>query len=255
MWHKHTAQVPAELLTTDTAYDPALPSLLLVHGAGGGAELFRAVLRGLDGRVNAAAVSLPGHGQTAGPALPEVAGYAAWLARFLAAGPVRPVLLGHSMGGAVSLSVALDQPALLRGLIMLDSGARLKVMPELLDGLRDAPAQTLKNMITLAYAPGTDQRTLELGAQQMAAAGFETVHGDFVACSRFDLRPRLGELRMPALIMAGDRDNLTPLKLSQELAQGINGAVLEVIEGAGHMAHIEQPRQVAQAVGEFMAGL
>jgi len=254
MWQQHLAGEQIGLYTSRGPFDPALPSLLMIHGAGGTGQVYQPQLSGLAGRLNAASLDLPGHGATPGPGRDTIAGYAEWLEGFLGAGPLRPVLLGHSMGGAIALTVGLRRPELLRGLILLGTGARLRVMPAVLEGLaRDFPA-TVKMIVPFSYGPGADPRTVAQGIEQMGATAPEVLLGDFTACDRFDLMERLGDIRLPTLVLVGDQDQMTPLKYSQRLAQAIPGAQMRVIAGAGHMLYLEQPRQVNQAVAEFMAG-
>jgi pimeloyl-ACP methyl ester carboxylesterase len=235
-------------------FDPARPSLLMVHGSGGRGAGWLPQLSGLR-EVNVAALDLPGHGATPGPGFSRVEDYAAWVAEFIAAGPIRPVLMGHSLGGAIAQMVALTRPELLRGLILVGTGCRLRVLPAILEGLaRDYPA-TVKLIVGYAYHEQADPRLLEQGGQHMLATPAEVTLGDFSACNSFDVCDRLGEIRPPTLCLVGDGDRLTPPKYSTYLAQHIPGARVEVIAGAGHMVFLEQPGPFNRAVMEFMAEL
>ncbi|MCB2188056.1 MAG: alpha/beta hydrolase [Deltaproteobacteria bacterium] len=254
MWDKHAAGRPMGLTSFHQPYDPSLPSLLMIHGSGGVKALYQPLAAQLKGAVNPAALDLPGHGDTPAPApVDDVATYAAFVADFLAAGPVRPVLLGHSLGGAVALSVALDHPELLRGIILVGSGSRLRVLPAVLEGLAHNFLATTEMFLKASYAPGVDARTLELGARMLQDAGAGVVLGDLTACDRFDVSARLGEIRLPALALAGELDALTPPKYAQFLASHIPGAREAVIPGAGHMVILEQPGPAASAILDFMA--
>ncbi|MBI5521048.1 MAG: alpha/beta hydrolase [Desulfarculus sp.] len=254
MWEEHLKGQNIGLRQGRQAFDPARPSLLCVHGSGGRAENFLPQLAGLSGQVNVAAIDLPGHGQTPGPGCQVVSDYAAWLGDFLAAGPLRPVLLGHSLGGAVAMQLALERPHLLRGLILAGTGSRLKVLPAILEGLLNNFAPTVGMIVKYAYAPGADPRLIEQGTREMAQNDPQVIWGDFTACDGFDISHRLGEIRLPAWCIVGDQDNLTPLKYSQYLVKNIAGAGLTVIEQAGHMACLEKPAAFNEAVLDFMAG-
>src|SRR5262249_23177397 len=116
--------------------------LVLVHGAGGSADLWQPQFEGLAGVARIVALDLPGHGPLGGPGQPSIAGYAEWLEAFLAALDLGPVVLaGHSMGGAVVQAFALDRPERLDGIILISTGARLRVLARLVDLLREQPRE------------------------------------------------------------------------------------------------------------------
>lgn len=254
MWQEHLQGRQIGLLQGRGDYDPARPSLLCVHGSGGRAKNFLAQLSGLAGQVNVAAIDLPRHGQTPGLGCEQVADYAAWLGDFLQAGPVRPVLLGHSLGGAVVMQLVLERPHLARGLVLAGSGSRLKVLPAILEGvLKDFP-NTVRLIVQNAYAAGADPLLIEQGVAEMAQNDPQVLWGDFTACDRFDVSTRLGEISLLAWCIVGDGDRLTPPKYSQFLAGNIRGAGLTVIEKGGHMVFLEKPAAFNEAVLDFMAG-
>mgnify|MGYP005724580197 FL=1 len=83
-------------------------------------------------------------------------------------------------------------------------------------------------------------------------AGSRTVHGDFLACSRFDLDERLGEISVPVLVIASDCDRMVPLHVSQEMAEKLPNAQFVTLEGCGHFQHIEQTSKVATELSNFL---
>jgi pimeloyl-ACP methyl ester carboxylesterase len=253
MWEKHIKGREIGLEIGRGGYDPARPSLLMVHGSGGRGASWLPQLSGLSGEINAAAVDLPGHGATPGPGRDSVDGYAAWLADFIQSGPIRPVVMGHSLGGAIALTLALERPQLLSGLILAGTGARLKVLPAILDGILNNFDSTVEMIIQFAYGDQPDPRLLAQGGEHLGQTSPEVLHGDFSACDKFDVSERLGGIKPPALVLAGDQDKLTPPKYAKFLADKIPGARLEIIAGGGHMMFIEQTRDFNRAVLEFMA--
>lgn len=253
MWQEHLKNHAAGLLTGRAPFDPARPSLLMLHGAGGRGDAFLPQLN-LISSANVAALELPGHGSTPGPSCPSINEYAAWVAGFIAAGPLRPVVLGHSMGGAIGLSLALLRPELISGLILAGSGAALPVDPEMLSGLEQSFEATVKRIISAAHARGAPQSWIDIGVSVMTSAGPKVVAGDFRACNAFDLSARLGGIKPPTLIIQGDKDRLAPPSHGTALHDGIPGSLLRVIEGAGHMAHLEKAVQFNRLVTDFLAG-
>ncbi|OFX13088.1 MAG: hypothetical protein A2V59_09365 [Armatimonadetes bacterium RBG_19FT_COMBO_69_19] len=75
---------------------------------------------------------------------------------------------------------------------------------------------------------------------------------DFLACSVFDVRARLGDLRVPTVVVCGAEDRMTPPALGEELARSIPDARRVVIEGAGHMLMLEKPDEVEVALREML---
>ncbi|MCB2227994.1 MAG: alpha/beta hydrolase [Desulfarculaceae bacterium] len=253
MWPQAWQSAEVGLSFPRREFDPALPTLLCVHGSGGRGAEFLPMLELLGGAANAAAIDLPGHGETPGPGRSEVADYVAWLAAFLEAGPIKPVLLGNSLGGAIALGMALSRPELLSGIVSWGSGARLRVLPKIIDGLAHDFEPTVEYLAQMAFADATDPALKEQGRREMALTAPEVLHGDYSACDRFDVMARLGEIALPCLVVCGDGDKLTPLKYSQYLAANIAGAKLAVIPGAGHLIHAEQPEAGARALADFVA--
>ena len=92
----------------------------------------------------------------------------------------------------------------------------------------------------------------EKAKQRMLNAGSKTVHGDFLACSRFDLGERLEEISVPVLVIASDCDRMVPLHVSQEMARKLPNAHFVTLEGCGHFQHIEQTSRVATELSNFL---
>lgn len=255
MWRIHLDGRQMGLLEVGEAFDPRRPTLLCVHGSGGLGAEFAPFLEALGPDSNRAALDLPGHGATPGPGRQSVADYAAWVMDFLAAGHIRPVLLGHSLGGSIALSVALTRPELISGLVLWGTGARLRVLPAILEGLAQDFLSTVELLVDLAYAPATDPAVKDLGRRVMAATDPPVLWGDYSACNGFDAMARLGEIVLPTLVVCGEQDRLTPPKYSQHLAGHIAGAHLALVSGAGHMLHQEQPDAAARVLKDFLGRL
>lgn len=230
--------------------------LVLVHGAGGSAEHWAPQLEGLAPASRILAVDLPGHGPPGGAGETSVDAYAGWLDAFATAlGLERVVLGGHSLGGAIALGAALAAPGWLRGLVLVGTGARLRVLPRLLELLEARPPEGQDLVLGLCRAAGTPPERLEAVGRALRATPPLVTLGDFLACDRFDVRDRLAAIRVPTLVVAGAEDRLTPPRYGQFLAETIPGARLVEVAGAGHFPQLEQPDRVNAAIREFLAGL
>ena len=231
-------------------------TLVLLHGAGSSATIWDPLIEQLGGRWPVLAPNLPGHGGDAGPNRRSIEEYATWLEAYLAGHAEGPVVLaGHSMGGAIAMEAALRRRAELAGLILISTGARLRVAPEVLAGIPVDFPGTMRQMGEYAFTPGAPVELLKESQVRLDQAGAEVVHGDFSACDAFDVMARLEQIDLPTLVLCGTEDRMTPPKYSELLVQQIPGARLELIEGTGHMGPAEQPAAFALPISEFLEEL
>lgn len=233
------------------------PCCVLVHGALGSSLSWIYQLREA-GRLGlrALALDLPGHGDSQDVPSGEVRieDYATIVGDFIRSlGLERPVVVGHSMGGAIALHLALAEPALVGGLVLAHTGARLRVAREIMEGLeRDYEEAVSKVIAPLAFSPSTPKWLVEASIREMLKVPQRVALRNFRACDQFDLRGRLGEIAAPTLIVAGGDDRLTPVKWAAYLHENIRGSELRVIEGAGHASMLERPREFNEALQGFI---
>ena len=230
------------------------PPLVLIHGAGGDRLHWPPQLRRLDGKC-VYGLDLPGHGDSPGEGERTVQAYADRLVAWMdAMGFDQVVLCGHSMGGAISMTSALMYPDHVAALVLVGTGARLRVSPDILKITADeGQLQAAADLVTSwAFSPSASPRLIELGRERYSSAKLDTMHHDFVACDQFDVMGRLGEIECAALIICGEDDQLTPTKYSRFLADHIHQASLEIVPGAGHMVMLEKPEKLSRLIGGFM---
>ncbi len=231
--------------------------LVLVHGAGGTLWHWPPEIRRLAGRP-VYALDLPGHGDSGGSGRSSIAEYAQAVLDWMEGLDLPPaVLTGHSMGGAIALQAALTAPERIRALGLVGTGARLRVAPQILEGAASPQTfpSTVETIMCWAFHPQSDAALKALAQERMLQVPHGVLHDDFAACDVFDVRPHLERLTMPALVVCGAEDKMTPPKFSRFLAERLPDARLRLIPRAGHMVMLEQPRQVAQALAEFLAAL
>ncbi len=235
-------------------FDPQKESLVFIHGAGGNSLVWLHQLEGLEVGANLIALDLVGHGKTKGGPVSSIGEYGSWLAMLLReAFGEKVIVVGHSMGGAVAMDVATKERERLKGLVLLATGPRLKVAPQFLEGLKGDFENTVKRIMKYAYRKDIDQKTLDEGVDLMLSTGKDVVYNDFFACDNFDITQRLSEIQQPALILVGDQDRLTPLKLSTELLEGLPKGRLSKIPDSGHMLMTERPFLVNREIQGFLS--
>jgi pimeloyl-ACP methyl ester carboxylesterase len=232
------------------------PVLVMVHGAGGRSEVWRNQIYPLRDHFNTLALDLPGHGNTGGQVKDHLEEYGVWLGELLKEIFEVPVhLMGHSMGGAVVQETALRHPQLVKALLLVGTGAKLRVSPMFLEGLRTDFSKTIDAIIGYAYAPDADPLLIREGARVMKEAGAEVTYADFSACDRFDITRAIGGVDLPSLVICGTEDKLTPPSLSAKLQKALPRGKLVILPEAGHMVMIEQFRAFNQTLRGFVAEL
>jgi pimeloyl-ACP methyl ester carboxylesterase len=232
--------------------------VLYVHGTGCNARVWEPHMAAIAGAHTPVAIDLPGHGQSPGRGFRGIADYTYFLVELAKAlGWNRFVLVGHSMGGAVALLAALHHADLLDGLVLVDTGARLRVYPALLRGALEAAeaGRTPATDRTWAYASGTPQSVVDALQALTADTDPRVTYADWIAADTFDVMRRLSDIRVPTLAVCGAEDRLTPVKYHRFLAAQIPGCRLAIIEGGGHWVFWEQPDAFARTVRTFLDGL
>ncbi len=226
--------------------------ILLIHGAGENHLVWPIGLRRLPGSI-VYAVDLPGHGKSTGKGRGTITSYAEWLVSFLDMLSLPAVvLIGHSMGGAIAQWLALTQPDRLAALVLVATGAKLRVAPELLELAHDDFSAAANLVSDWGWGPAVPAELKQLGKQQLLAIDPAVMLDDYRACDIFDVRDQVKAIAVPTLIVVGEADRMTPLKHATFLAQQIPAARLHVVPAAGHMVMLEAADAVALAIREFL---
>lgn len=227
--------------------------LILVSGAGGTAEFWQYQTEYFS---NAEAINLPGHPD--GECCTSIEDYTDWLWGYiLNQGYSLPVLVGHSMGGAIAQMYALKYPKDISGLVLIGTGARLRVAPQILslvqEGIenRSVWVQNFLEVQLSRIAPVMKEKlinkSLELGAKVQLS--------DMLCCDGFDIMDRVHQIEVPTLILCGSEDEMTPPKYTSYLAARIKGSNLTVIDGGTHYVFAEKAEAVNQAIEQFVNSL
>jgi pimeloyl-ACP methyl ester carboxylesterase len=233
--------------------DQNKPSLVFIHGAGSSGAFWTGQVAGLSERANTLAIDLPGRGNSPGPASQEIGAYAREVETFLdeLALP-KPVLIGFSMGGAIALQILLDRPGEFAAAGLVASGAKLGVLPAILELIENDFETYIAQVGVSATSPKTDPELLRPVIEDRAKCAPEVVLGDFKACNSFDVRAQLAQITLPVLIVSAEEDMLTPPKFAAYLEENLPDARRVHILDAGHFVAIEQAAQVCRAIRDFL---
>lgn len=241
------------------------PTLLLLHGITDSWRSFEPVLPWLPPEWHVIALSQRGHGGSDKPRggyrTRDFAADAAALVRGLGLPPL--VVVGHSMGAANAMRLAIDEPGLVRGLVGAGAFARFGDMTELVQFIRRDIAP-LTNPVPRALAHGFQMDTL---AAPVAPGLVETMVAEslrvpahvwrlaFDGLLRDDFSDELHRIAAPTLLIHGERDGFVPAAHAQHLSRAIGRARLSTFAGAGHAMHWEQPERFARELMRFVGEL
>ena len=245
--------------TGGRAFDPALPTIVLLHGAGFDHSTWALHSRWFAHHgYGVLAPDLPGHGRSSGKPLPDIAGMADWTAALIeAAGAAKAWLVGHSMGSLIALETAARHPAKVSALSLIGTAATMTVGPDLLKAAEanDHDAIDMVSIWGLGYqaelggslAPGL---WMHGGAERVLEQCRPGVlFNDLAACNAYQnaLAAAVG-IAVPATLILGERDMMTPAKAGMALAAALPNARTIVLPGAGHMMMVERPDELLAAL-------
>ena len=236
--------------------DPNKPTLVFIHGAGTSRLIWEAQVEALLPYINTIAVDLPGHGTSQGMGRDNVSDYAQSVLGFIDSAKIPgPIPCGLSMGGAITQHLLIHHPNRFPGGVLINTGARLKVLPMIFETIQKSYAEYLE--LTCTFLVSQKNSTEELKGKILACmqSTADVVLGDFRACNAFDVMGQLSSINVPVLVLTASDDILTPPKYGAYLAENIKGACKVNIEDSGHVSPMEKPREVTRAIHDFLMGL
>jgi pimeloyl-ACP methyl ester carboxylesterase len=240
-------------------FDPALPAVVMLHGAG-----FDHTSWALHSRWFAhhghgvLAPDLPGHGRSAGAPLSTIAEMSDWTAALLdAAGVAKSRLVGHSMGSLIALETAARHPEKVSALSLIGTAATMAVGPDLLKAA-EANDHAAIDMVTIwglgsqaelggSLAPGL---WMHRGAERVLEQCRPGVlFNDLSACNAYqNALATAAKVTVPVTLILGERDMMTPARAGKALAAALPNSRTIVLPGAGHMMMAERPDELLAAL-------
>jgi pimeloyl-ACP methyl ester carboxylesterase len=238
---------------TDRGADGA--TMLCIHGSGGNRAIWRAQHRLADDWP-IVALDLSGHSESedvSTPAGPETLDAYAADVIAVARATDATVLCGNSLGGAIAMHVALEDALSLDALVLVGTGAKLGVWPDLLGWLGSDFDRAIDFLLGPNRLFATDDpRYLEAAEAAMRDAGQRVTERDYRTSNAFDVRDRLDAIEVPALALTGASDELTPPYYHEYLADHLADAEWTLIDEAAHLSMIERPEAFNAAVRDFL---
>jgi pimeloyl-ACP methyl ester carboxylesterase len=228
--------------------------LIFLHGSGAYGGVWRYQTEYFP---DSEAVDLPGHLQ--GQTLNSVEEYVDWLREYVRGkGYGDVVLVGQSLGGAIALMYALKYPQELQGIVIIGSGARLRVHPMYLAALEEAikggNLQEWYQQMVAGHRLTPEDYQREV-LEKRKAIGPAVMLSDFLCCDKFDIMDRVQEIKLPALIICGELDMMTPVKYANYLRTRLTNSRVVIIPQATHLVFAEKPETVNEAIEDFVMGM
>jgi 3-oxoadipate enol-lactonase len=238
------------------------PALFLFHSLLSDRASFDAIAPKLSPSFRVIVPELPGFGrsQAVSGGLADVADRMAEAVKG-AAGGREAIVLGNGYGGFVALQMAIRHPGIVTKLILADCGAAFS----------EEGREAFRNMAAASKAKGLAAIT-DVAMRRLFAPEFQAQHPDLMAdrreaflrtdpdvfraacdaLAKLDLRPQLGKVNVPVLVMVGEHDEATPPPMSHELAAGLPQARLKIIPGCAHVPQLQAPEVFLAAIGDFL---
>lgn len=239
-------------------------TLIFLHGSTMTKESMMPVAEGFP-QYNCIVFDLTAHGESEGEEPYEVAGFAEDIeysvAQLQQADVIgeKVVLLGYSMGGAITCEVALRKKLKLSGMVLLGSGADLSSYTPLVDGLKGLPAAEFETDALYSYLFGTDTSQEDQKAItelfESTKTLDETGYGDLMASNRYNRLAECGAIDIPALMVQGNDDRVVLPMAAVETWKAISGSELLMIPYKGHAAIFEDKGLVWERVQSFVEKL
>jgi len=233
---------------------PAPCDTVFIHGAGGTNLLWDGLFHSLSGDGVAFAVNLPGH-PAGGITCTTVDEYAEAVLDFILDRRITPAVCGHSMGGAVALTLALNHPEVVTALVLVGTGAKLGVLPEILSGLENEPLKVIESTITPLSFYALSLEMARRARSALSLSNPRVFLNDYLACREFDLRERLSSVSTKALILCGEDDRMTPPKWSHYLNAHIPSSRAFFVRESGHMLPLEKSDLSGRLIQDFLSEL
>jgi pimeloyl-ACP methyl ester carboxylesterase len=240
-------------------FDPALPTVVMLHGAGFDHSSWALHSRWFAHHgYGVLAPDLPGHGRSSGSPLSTIAEMADWTVALLdTAGAAKARLVGHSMGSLIALETAARHPEKVSALSLIGTAASMAVGPDLLKAA-EANDHAAIDMVTIwglgsqaelggSLAPGLWMHSGAERVLEQCRPG--VLFNDLSACNAYqNALAAAAKVTVPVTLILGERDMMTPARAGKALAAALANSRTVVLPGAGHMMMAERPDQLLAAL-------
>lgn len=247
----------AQLFSRLSAGNDALPPLVLLHGNRDNHTHFTELTELLAGARRCVSVDLRGHGLSSKEDTPLSAQQCSddlliLLDHF---GWRQVVLVGHSLGSVTSMVFAVDHPDRVAGLVLMGAAAHYEMKWKRPSVTEETYREVIKESNKRAAPFFFHPEHPDVAKRVIASWSWVPfqVHRNLIQLRHPDLRPRIGGIRTPTLVVAGAQDKSTPIDSARQIIELIPDSRMYVVEDSGHFMFMEHPAEVAEAISDFLA--
>jgi len=228
-------------------------AIIFIHGSGGSSYVWNNQLAQLDTNSNLVAIDLPSHNQSDNFSELSLELYVDVVKTLVNSLKFKEVVLaGHSLGGAIIQSYYFKYPSEVSALILIGTGARLRVSPIILNSLKTNFQEFLDGLPIGGFYRKTPKEIINHYIAETSKIAPEVTYQDFKICDDFDVIDKIRLINVPCLIICGTEDRLTPPKYSHFFHEQIKNSEMVLIDNAGHFIMLEKADELNQAIKEFI---
>lgn len=228
-------------------------AIIFIHGSGGNSNLWKHQLNKLDGNSCRIAIDLPSHAQSDLFSELSLELYVDVLKVLIDSLKLKEVILaGQSLGGAVIQSYYFKYPDKVSALVLIATGARLRVNPSTFDIIKKDFQVFLNSSPIGAFYQKTSKEITNYYIKEVSKTDQEVIYNDYSICDKFDVMDKMSMINIPCLIICGKDDKQTPPKYSKYFNDNIESSELVIIDEAGHLVMLEKPEEINQAIIIFI---
>ncbi len=226
--------------------------LVFIHGSGGDSSIWKHQFD-IDINYSIIALDLPSHGRSDKFETLSLDLYVDVLKKFIESlNYEKMILCGHSLGGAVIQSFYFNYPNFVNKLILVGTGARLKVSQVILESLKTNYDKFLNDLPVGAFSRKTPTNIINEYIKESSTIGSEVTYQDFSICDKFDMLEKTSSIKIPCLIIVGAEDKLTPVRYSNYFHENIKINDYKIIKQAGHMVMLEKSEEFNKVIQDFI---
>jgi 3-oxoadipate enol-lactonase len=238
--------------------------LIFLHGIGGAARAWRHQLSTFGDRFQAIAWDMPGYGGSAPLTNVSISALAEALQQFLQQiEAVKPILVGHSIGGMIVQQWLVQNPRAARAIVLAQTSPAFGKpdgdWQKSFIAARLGPLDRGETMASLApslvkelVGDDPDAKGMELARDCMASVPEASYRAMMLALVGFDQRDALKNIALPTLLLSGSKDNNAPAPMMAKMAGYIPSARYVELAGVGHLANLERPDAFNEALAGFL---